>query len=63
MANIQYQYYVAYVAQAKNGGIVFGNESVWLNENLTIMHMDEIRECIAKRRGFNQITILNIIKL
>lgn len=63
MARIQYQYYVAYVAQAKQGGIIFGNEAVWLDEPLTIDNMEDIRECIANRKGLTLITILNVIKI
>ena len=63
MAKKWYRYYVAYVAQAKQGGIIFGNESVWFDEPLTIDNMEDIRECIANRKGLTLITILNVIKI
>lgn len=63
MAKNMKRYYVAFIGQSKDGGVVFGNDTIKIWEPLTAKSMEAIRDYIGIRKFLNQITILNLIEI
>lgn len=57
------RYYVAFIGQSKDGGVVFGNDTIKIWEPLTANSMEAIRDFVGIRNNLNQITILNLMKI
>ena len=63
MAKNMKRYYVAFIGQSEDGGVVFGNDTIKIFEPITAKSMEAIREYIGMRKLLKQITILNLIEI
>lgn len=63
MAKNMKRYYVAFIGQSEDGGVVFGNDTIKIFEPITAKSMEAIREYIGMRKFLKQITILNLMEI
>lgn len=59
----QHIYLISFIGTDKKGLTVFGNDTIWLDDNVKLEDIPEIKECIARKQGLVAVTVLNAMMI